>query len=127
VTGTIDFRHDDTDDILIATPRWTIRTREDCEAWYEQWVRQFSRYGRRMDCVMVLDEFHVDPEIAAVWGGYRARIINEHTRFSCRVRSDWAVRLFVATSGVRYHAAADEAASVEEAFEFIRRARRSAV
>jgi hypothetical protein len=123
--GTIDFRYDQLNEMVVATPRWTIRTREDCETWYRQWVDYLSTFGRTVDCVMVLDEFHVEPEIAKVWGEFRARINNEHIRHSFRVRADWAVRLFAATSGVRYNAASNEAATVEAAIEGIRQARSS--
>jgi len=125
VSGTIQFDYDGRNDIVVATPRWHIRTRGDCEVWYQQWVDYLATFGRRVDCVMVLDDFHVEPEIAAVWGEYRARINNQYTRFSYRVHSDWAVRLFAATSGVRYNAPSDAAPSVEAAVEAILRARGS--
>jgi len=125
VSGTIQFDYDGRNDIVVATPRWHIRTREDCEIWYHQWVDYLATFGRRVDCVMVLDDFHVEPEIATVWGEYRARINNQYTRLSYRVHSDWAVRLFAATSGVRYNAPSDAAPSVEAAVEAILRARGS--
>jgi hypothetical protein len=118
--GSIDFVHDAENDVLIATPRWRISTDEDCEVWYRQWVGHLSGYGRKMDCVMVLDEFHVDAAIASKWGEYRARINNDHLRFSYRVHSDWMVRTFVLTSGLKYNAATGEAASIEAAIEGIK-------
>jgi hypothetical protein len=127
VRGTIDFVHDASDDLVIATPRWTISTREDCEFWYQQWVSYLSKFGRKVDCIMVLDDFHVDGAIASTWGEYRARINNEHIRYSYRVNSDWMVRTFVLTSGLRYNAATGEAESVEAAIEGIKARRAEAL
>jgi hypothetical protein len=69
---------------------------------------------------MVLDDFHVEGSIASIWGEFRARINNEHLRHSFRVHSDWMVRTFVLTSGLRYNAATGEAASIEAAIEGIK-------
>jgi len=120
VPGTINFTYDDINDLVVATPIWKLSTKEDCETWLGQWVSYLSRFGRRMDCVMVLDDFHVEGSIAATWGEYRARINNEHIRYSYRVHSDWMVRTFVLTSGLRYNAASGEAQSVEAAIEGIK-------
>lgn len=113
----IDFQYDRERDIVIARPRWHIRTAADCERWCEEWVAYLTKFGRKIDCVMLLDEFKVDPKVAAKWGEYRAKINNELIRNSFRVNTDWAVRVFVLTSGTRYSAATGEAASLEEAIQ----------
>jgi hypothetical protein len=124
MAGTIDFRYDSARDVLIATPRWKITTKEDCEAWYEQWEAHVSKSGRKVDCVVVLDDFHVHPAIASEWGEYRARLNNRFFRHSYRVDADATVKLFVKTSGVRFNAATSEAESVEAAIEGILEARK---
>jgi hypothetical protein len=124
--GEIRFEHDQEHDVVIATPRWTIATEEDCRLWQKQWVDYLQPHGRKLDCIMVLDEFHVAPEIAAVWGKYRAEINKRYIRFSFRVHSDLRVRTFTLTSGIRYDAATAEAISVEAGIEGILDARRRA-
>jgi hypothetical protein len=47
--ATIEFVHDQANDLLIATPRWRISTQEDCEVWYRQWVDYLTPFARRMD------------------------------------------------------------------------------
>lgn len=79
--GTIDFRHDAANDIVIAVPKWTIQSKDDCEVWFGQWVAGLSKYGRKVDCVVVLDDFHVDTQIASTWGEYRARLNNIHSAY----------------------------------------------
>ena len=124
--GQIRFKYDPQEDIVIATPEWTIKTEEDCEVWRRQWVDYLEPYGRKMDCVMVLDDFHVAADVAALWGKLRADINKKYIRHSFRVHSEMPVRTFVLTSGIRFDAASAEAASVEAAIEGIRDARRRA-
>jgi hypothetical protein len=124
--GTIDFKYDDKNDIVIAVPKWTIASTEDCEVWYGQWVAQLAKYGRKVDCVVVLDAFHVDTRIASAWGEYRAKLNTNYFRHSFRVHADPTVKLFIQTSGVRFNAASGEAPTVEDAIAGILAARKKA-
>jgi hypothetical protein len=122
--GTIEFTYDAAKDIVIAVPKWNIETKEDCEIWYTQWEAHLSKYGRKVDCVVVLDDFHIGPRIASAWGEYRAKLNNTYFRHSFRVHADPTVKIFIQTSGVRFNAAAGEAATVEGAIEGILDARK---
>lgn len=124
--GTIGFKYDKANDIVVAVPKWTIASQQDCEAWFGEWAAYLSKYGRKVDCVVVLDDFHVDAKIAAEWGEFRARLNNTYFRHSYRVHANQTVRLFVQTSGVRFDAATGEAASVEDAIAGILEARKEA-
>jgi hypothetical protein len=123
--GTIDFHHDEVNDLVIATPHWKITSEADAIAWYGQYERYMKRFGRKMDFVVVLDDFEVLPSIGAKWGEYRAKVHHEFMRFSYRVHSSRDVKLFVNTSSVRYRLSNDEAASVEDAIQGILEARRT--
>jgi hypothetical protein len=85
-----------------------------------------SKFNRKMDLVAVLDDFTIAPAVGVYWGQYRARVHQQFTRFSYRVQSDRRVKLFVNTSGVRYNVATQEAATVADAIEGIKAARRDA-
>jgi hypothetical protein len=122
--GTIDFKYDAASDIVIATPKWKIVTKEDCQVWFNQWASYLSRYKRKVDCVVMLDDFHVDPSIASAWGEYRAKLNINYFRHSFRVNADATVKLFIKTSGVRFNAATGEAASIEDAIQGILGARK---
>ena len=124
--GRIRFTYDTEEDVVIATPEWTIETEEDCEVWRQQWVDYLEPYGRKMDCVMVLDDFHVAADVASFWGKLRAEINRKYLRHSFRVHAEMRVRTFALTSGIRFDAATAEAVSVEAAIEGIRDARRRA-
>jgi uncharacterized protein (DUF1919 family) len=126
VKGLIRFDYDQENDVLIAVPEWTIESEEDCEEWSRQWVEHLEPFGRKMDCAIVLDHFHVSSEVAVSWGRRRAEINKKYLRFSFRVHSDVQVRTFALTSGLRYDAASAEAASVDAAIEGIRDARKRA-
>jgi hypothetical protein len=78
-----------------------------------------------MDCVMVLDDFHIEPTIASKWGEFRAKLIKELTRFSFRVHADQTVKIFVRTSGMRFNAATNEAETVDDAIAGILAARQA--
>jgi hypothetical protein len=124
--GTIDFRYDAAKDIVIAIPSWRIVTKEDCEVWFREWQSYLMKFKRKIDCIVVLDDFHVDPAIAPAWGEYRAKLNIDYFRHSFRVNPDPTVRLFCKTSGVRFNAAAAEAPSLEDAILGILDARKRA-
>jgi hypothetical protein len=126
VRNQIQFEYDALHDLVVARPSWVIVTEDDCRLWRQQWVDYLEKFGRKVDCVMVLDEFQVDGGIASTWGRYRAEVNREYIRFSFRVHSALRVRTFILTSGIRYDAASAEAASVEAAIEGILEARRTA-
>jgi len=125
VTGSIDFRHDEENDVVIATPHWKILNEADVIGWYGQYVRYMARFGRPMDCVFVLDDFEVAPAIGSKWGEYRARMLKEFTRYHYRVHPKRDVKFFSTTSGIRYNVASDVADSVEDAISRILTDRRA--
>ena len=124
--GTIDFKYDVAKDIVIAIPQWRIESQDDCEVWFRQWADHLVKYGRKVDCVVVLDDFHIDARVASVWGEYRAKLNNTYFRHSFRVHADPTVKVFILTSGVRFNAASGEAPTVEGAIEGILDARKQA-
>ncbi len=121
--GKIDFTYDTANDIVIAVPKWRIETEQDCRLWFSEWSANLSKYGRKVDCVVVLDDFHVDARIASKWGEFRAQLNNDYFRHSYRVHADPTVKLFIQTSGVRFNAASGEAPTVEDAIAGILDAR----
>jgi hypothetical protein len=79
--GNIRFVHDKKNDIIIAIPEWYIATEQDCESWYEEWLEYLKGFGRKMDCIMVLDNFEVASDMAELWGENR-RKLNHYLRGS---------------------------------------------
>lgn len=125
--GSIDFKYDETNDVVIATLHWSIESVEDCKIWYQQWVDFLAPFKRKMDVVMILDDFHVKASYSVEWGQYRARVIHDYTRFTYRVNADLSTGIFVKTSGARYNASTNEANSVEAAIEAIHKDREKAI
>lgn len=124
--GIIDFNYDEVNDIVIATPHWKIESVEDCEIWYNQWVDYLSKFNRKMDAIMILDDFYVKASYSVEWGKYRVKILHDHTRFTYRVNPDLATGVFIKTSGVRYNASTNEANSLDAAKEAILKDREKA-
>lgn len=119
--GSVDFRYDTTNDLVVAVPRWVIETPDDVRAWYEQYASYFeANFKRPVDVIIVLDDFHIKASVAVLWGEHRAKIHQRFTRYSFRVHSDSHVRLFVDTSGARYDVSTLEAATVDGAIEGIK-------
>jgi hypothetical protein len=124
--GTIDFRYDEAHDLIVATPHWNIETKEDVLLWFRQYEAYMHAFDRKMDFVVVLDDFTIGPAIGPFWGEYRAKVHQTYTRFNYRVHSNNRVKLFVNTSGARYSVSTEEAATVEDAIEAILAARERA-
>ena len=124
--GKIDFKYDEDNDILIATPYWNIETLDDIEVWYKQWIDYISTFNRKMDSIMILDDFHVKAGISVEWGRYRAKLVSTYTRFSYRINPDLSTGIFIKTSGSRYNASTNEASSIGAAIEAILEDRKKA-
>jgi hypothetical protein len=123
MTGTISFEHDKVNDIIVVKPNWLIETKEDCELWYKQWYDYLSKFGKKVDAIVILDNFKVEASIAEAWGEYRAKLNNDFFRFSYRVNPELMTGIFIKTSGVRYHAATKEAQSIASAVVAIKEER----
>jgi hypothetical protein len=130
LTGTIDFRHDTVNDIVIVRPRWTLDTPVEVTRWYEMHVRYFAgRFQGPKDVIVLNAAFDVTAKVASLWGQYRARLHETYIRFSIRVNSNPRVLASTATSAVRHSltsVATLEAASMEEATAVILEARERA-
>lgn len=118
--GIINFKHDTANDVIIVEPHWNIETKEDCEIWYNQWADYMSKFKKKMDVIMILDDFNVHASIGKQWGEYRVKVLSNFTRFSYRVNSNLMTGIFVKTSGVRYNASSKEASSIEGAVHAIK-------
>ncbi|MBN2716938.1 MAG: hypothetical protein JXX14_13885 [Deltaproteobacteria bacterium] len=117
------FEHDTENDIIIALPDWCVVDEADCKVWYKEWEDYMKPFGRKMDCIMILDGFKVDSGIAAEWGEYRAKVNKEYIRFGYRVHPDTTTNIYIKTSGVKYNAATNMAPSIKDAVAAIKDAR----
>ncbi|MBV9947714.1 MAG: hypothetical protein JOZ69_12745 [Myxococcales bacterium] len=72
--GRIDFRYDGVNDIVIATPHWNIETQEDVVTWFGQYEAYMRQFNRRLDFIVVLDDFRIGAGIGPFWGEYRAKV-----------------------------------------------------
>jgi hypothetical protein len=126
MAGTIEFQYDQERDIVVATPHWKIASENDLPAWLAQYHAYLHPFARKMDLIVVLDDFEITPNIGSKWGEFRARLHKEYLRFSVRVHSKRDVKLFVNTSGARFNIATEEAASIDDAKAAILEMRRQA-
>ena len=102
VRGTIDFRHDAVNDIVVLRARWTLDTPMEVMRWYQMQAGYFgARFQERKDVIVLNDAFDVTPRVATLWGQYRARLHESYIRYSVRVGNNARVRLTTNTSGVR--------------------------
>jgi hypothetical protein len=124
--GRIDFKYLQADDVILAEPHWNIETEEDLETWYQQYVTYMKKFGRKMDFIVVLDDFNIAPAVGSKWGEYRAKIHKEYIRYNYRVHANNRVQLYTTTSSIRYDISREDAASVEDALDGVRASRRAA-
>ncbi len=117
--GIIDFQHDEADDIVIATPHWRIETLEDVKVWENQWVDYMTKFNRKMDTVMILNDFYVKAGVSVEWGQSRAKVVGTYTRYSYRINPDLSTGIFIKTSGSRYNVSTGEANSLQAAKDAI--------
>jgi hypothetical protein len=127
VKGSIDFRHDTVNDIVIECPRWTLDTPIEVMRWYQVQASYFGqRFHERKDVIVLNGAFDVTPKVAALWGQYRAKLHEVYVRYSVRVNNNARVRLTTNTSAARYTISSLESDTLEEAIEAIVAARAAA-
>ncbi len=126
--GTIDFRHDLVNDIVIETPRWTLDSPIEVMRWYQMQASYLGqRFRERKDVVILNGAFDVTPQVATLWGQYRAKLSEVYVRYSVRVNNSPRVRLCTNTSAARYSISSLETDTLEEAVRAILGARETAI
>lgn len=118
-TGSVKFVYNRQHDVHIAYPDWTLETEDDCKAWHKQYADYFTKLGKKVDMIVILDKFAIGASIGPVWGKYRADMHKRFTRYSVRVHPSARVGTFIATSATIHKAPSDEAPDLESAFEMI--------
>jgi len=124
----IEVEFDSRNDLLIARPKWDLKTRADVQAWHKNWIDVLAPYAKdkRPDVVVVLDEFRVSGEAIKIWGEYRADLNSKYFGISYRVNPESRVRIAILTSGVAYNSATAEAPTIQDAVKAILAVRRNA-
>lgn len=115
MAGTMQFQYDWKKDVVIATPNWKIETREDCEAWFRQYMDFLTPFCRKVDVIFVLDNFVVASNIVNVWAEYRINLLKNYVRLSYRVNSSRLLNLLVASSSRQSNIISQDAESIDAA------------
>lgn len=116
--GQIKFVHRALLDVVIAYVDWTIETEADCIAWYDEYKKYFTgRFTRKVDLILELSKFHVNPKTATHFGKFRARVLDEFTNRSYRVKQHALERTFMYTSAALHGAPANHYESIDQAIE----------
>jgi hypothetical protein len=103
-------------DAVVAWVNWTLDTEEDVRLWVQEYHLYFGgRFGRKVDLILELSNFQVNPRVGALFGKKRAEILAEYTARSYRVKQGARVRTFMYTSSVLHGAPANEYPSIEGA------------
>ena len=107
--------YDASHDVYIVYPCCKIATEADCLAWYHAYKEVFANVTERIDCIVSLDMFSVEPGIAACWQGYRERLYTELVRYAVRMHSDTSVTLLSAGPHKRQRNTSQVARDIPEA------------
>lgn len=76
-------------------------TEDDLDPWYEAYASYFRKhFKRKVDVILDLTRFHLNPRIARRFGEVRARVLREFTERSYRVNADAVVKTAICTSHV---------------------------
>lgn len=114
--GRIKFSYRAQHDVVVAEVHWTLETEEDVLAWCQEYDAYFkSKFDRKVDLILELSHFHVNPRVASVLGKHRARILGEYTTRSYRVNQAPRERAFMNTSSVLHGAPANHFESIDAA------------
>lgn len=121
MTVTIDFKYDERDKIIIASPHGKIETEADCQAWFNQYSNYFRRFGKQVDVIFALGDLSIDGQIMTLWGEYRVALMSEnYIRFSYRVKPQALLSIAATLSMLKSKTPNPEKASIEEAIAAIK-------
>jgi hypothetical protein len=103
-------------DVVVADVDWKLETDEDVVLWCREYDTYFAgRFNRKVDLILELSQFHVNPRVGAIFGKERARILHAYTVRSYRVNQPARERAFMNTSSVLHGAPANHFDSIEAA------------
>ncbi len=93
MTGTVDFKYDVRNDIVICIPHATLETEDDFRIMYKQFDDYFRHFHQKVDVVFVFDDMRITGEMIGIWSEYRRRLAEKHIRFARRVNPNTMVNI----------------------------------
>ncbi len=100
-----------------------VRTEDDCKAWKAAYDATLAPLGRRVDMVIVLEMFSVNPAIAHTWVHYRRHTMG-YARHCIRVESETDVFPTSPVKNVPKNELTTGAPTIADAMDLIDRLRR---
>jgi hypothetical protein len=105
-------------DYVVAKVDWSLETEDDVLAWDKQYRSYFNaHFNRKVDLILELSDFQVNPRIGTFFGQHRAQILSEFTNRSYRVNQSSRERTFMYTSSALHGAPANHYPSIDAAVE----------
>jgi hypothetical protein len=101
-------------DCYILYPCGHIATDSDVQNFEAEYNRVFAPLARKVDIVIVLDMFSVDPSILETWSHARKRMVEQYTNISVRVSSGGNLAFFLKKNAAKnsaYHDYEDDIVS----------------
>jgi hypothetical protein len=118
MSGRIRFQYRPLYDVVIAYVDWHIETEEDLLAWCREYDTYFKgRFPRKVDLILELSKFHLNPRVAPQFGTHRARILGEFTNRSYRVKQAAKERAFMHTAHVLKGGPANHFETIDDALK----------
>jgi hypothetical protein len=118
MAGRIRFLYRTLYDVVIAYVDWRIETEEDLSAWCREYDAYFKgRFSRKVDLILELSKFRLNPRVAPEFGVQRARILEEFTNRSYRVKQAAPERTFMYTARVLKGGPANHFETIDEALK----------
>ncbi|KPK68857.1 hypothetical protein AMJ87_11315 [candidate division WOR_3 bacterium SM23_60] len=101
MSGTIDFEYDEARNILFTKDQWEIRTKEDVDAFFEEYRKYFEKLNKKVYMVSRIDGLLVHADIAEYYGETARRTVYKYLLGYARWgANDWA-RMTVRTTSLK--------------------------
>lgn len=99
--GTVDFEYDETRNILFTEDQWELKTREDVNAFFEEYRKYFKKLNKKVYMVSHIDGLLVHADIAEYYGEMARTTVYEYLLGYARWgANDWA-RMTVRTTSLK--------------------------
>jgi hypothetical protein len=99
--GTVDFQYDETRNIVFTEDQWEIKTREDVDAFFEEYRKYFKKLNKKVYVVSHIDGLLVHADVAEYYGEMVRRTVHGYLLGYARWgANDWS-RMTVRTTSLK--------------------------
>src|SRR5512136_969087 len=99
--GNVKFEYDSERNIVFTEDHWEIKTREDVEAFFAEYLKYFESLGKKVYMISDIDDLRVHAEIVEYYGETARSTVGQYLLGFARYGTQDLARMTVRTSSLK--------------------------